>query len=254
MGEIDGVLGAATFEAIMDARSQGLVGDTLLFWRPEKPTVYVGYHQLVYEDINVENCRAKGIPIVRRVLGGGTGYCDKNQIIYNVIYKDDRAGMPAGPRNVYNIVLGGVVEALRILGIGDAVIDEERFSVYANGKKISGSGQLTSRGVVNASGSFLADFDFPAMKEVLNDPVKNLKKGIREPEDGMTCLRKELGRISIEEAKDALKAGFDKVLGPSFKGELTEYEKNLAQDLSGKYILDEWIFRADNRKKKREKP
>jgi lipoate-protein ligase A len=253
LGMVDSLFGPAAFEAIMEAREKDMVPDTFLFWRPKKPAVYVGYHQLVNEDINVTACNAAGVPIIRRILGGGTGYCDPGQIIYNVIFKEDCAGLPCGPRGVYAVVLGGVVEALKTLGIRDARIDTERFSVYANGKKISGSGQLTSNGIVNSSGSFLVDYNYSEMSKYLKDPVKNLKKGVILPEDGMTCLRRETGNNSIEEAAKALLDGLEKALGPAKTGRLTKDELSIAQGLLPKYGSCEWTFRADIRKEKRRK-
>jgi lipoate-protein ligase A len=248
---VESVFGAAVFEAIMDARQNDLVDDTILFWRPIKPAVYVGYHQMVEEDIDVKTCRELGVPIVRRILGGGAGYCDANQIIYNIIFKEG-AGLPHGPKNVYRLVLRGVMEALRILGISDVSVDENRFSVYANGKKISGSGQLSSQGVVNSSGSFLVDFDYVAMCAVLKDPVKNLKQGVRKPEDGLTFLRKEIPGATMDSAKEALRSGFERVLGEVGTGALTDYELGLAEKLRPKYLSAEWIFRSDLRRKRRD--
>lgn len=150
-------------------------------------------------------------------------------------------------------MLGGVIAALGMLGIKDLGIDEERFSVYANGKKISGSGQLSSNGVVNCGGSFLVDFNYSELSKYLKDPVKNLRKGVTRPEDGLTCLCRETGKISVEEAGIALMTGFEKALGPLKPGKLTEHERSIAQMLIPKYRSDEWTFRADIRKEKREK-
>jgi lipoate-protein ligase A len=247
---VDNVLGAAVFEAIMDARGKDLVDDTILFWRPSKPAVYVGYHQVVEEDIDVEACRRREIPIVRRILGGGAGYCDSDQVIYNIIFRE-RANLPHGPKKVYEAVLGGVMEALRVFGLSDVSIDENRFSVYVNGKKISGSGQLSSRGIVNSSGSFLVGFDYAAMSAVLKDPVKNLKADVRKPEDGLTYLRRETSDASMDSAKKALLQGFTRVLGDAHVGELTSYERDLAEKLRPKYLSPEWVFRADLRKRRR---
>ncbi|MBN2014983.1 MAG: lipoate--protein ligase family protein [Candidatus Altiarchaeota archaeon] len=253
LDKVDGVLGPAIFEAVMDSIRQDLVDDTLLFWRPIKPAVYIGYHQKAYEDLHVDRCKRMEIPIVRRVLGGGTGFCDENQIIYNVIFREDRDGMPYGPREVYRFILNGVIAALNSLGVGDAVIDDERFSVYANGRKISGSGQLTSKGVVNSSGSLLVDFDFKTMCFLLKNPVKNLREGIRKPEEGMTCLRREVEGITMDEVKKALLGGFEHILGEAYEGALTDHELELAENLRNKYLTDEWIFRADLREWRRKR-
>lgn len=243
----------AIFEAVMEARGKDLVGDTILFWRPSRPAVYIGFHQLALEDIEVEACARDGVPVIRRILGGGTGYCDPGQLIYNVIYSEDNTIIPRGPRNVYKFLLRGVLEALSILGLGDAEIEEERYGVYLKGRKISGSGQLTSNGVVNSSGSFLVDFDYDSMKKYLKDPVKNLRQGVLRPEDGMICLSEEICDIGIDQAGAALRKGFEKILGKSLDSCLTTPELERADQLLAKYKSDEWTYRADNRLKMRKR-
>jgi lipoate-protein ligase A len=249
---VDPHLGPAVFEAVMETRQKNLAADTVLFWRPNKPAVYVGYHQYVLEDINVEACRKDNLPIVRRTLGGGTGYCDQNQIIYNLIFSPSERGIPQSPKEIYHYALKGLIDALHNIGISDAVIDETRYSVYANGKKISGSGQLSTNGITDSSGSFLVDFDYEKMSKYLTNPVKNLKPGIKNPADGLTSLNRELNRkVSIEEAKTELRKGFDKALGKSTDCFLTEYELSKAEDLKPRYFTEEWTFRADERRKRR---
>ncbi len=248
---VDRFYGPALFEAVMKAVEEDAADNTLLFWRPTKPAVYIGYHQLVSEDINVDACRRMKIPIIRRILGGGTGFCDRNVLIYNIIFREDSEAMPHGPRNVYMFTLQGLVEALYSFGIRDVEIEEERYGVYANGRKISGSGQLTSRGVVNTSGSFLVDFDVGTMSKLLKNPVKNLKKGVEKPEDGITWLRNEIPDVTVDDARKALREGFEKILGKTFDGGLSSYEGELADELKGKYLEEDWIYRADLRKKRR---
>lgn len=252
LGPVDPYYGPAAFEAVMDNCAKDGT-DTILFWRPKRPAVYVGYHQFVRDDILVDACTHAGVPVIRRTLGGGAGYCDPDQIIYNVIFREDRSNIPPGPREVYQKVLSGVVSALRALGIDDPCIEPARYSVYANGKKISGSGQLTSNGVVNSSGSFLVGFNCHEMSKYLSDPVKNLKNGVMRPEDGLTCLRNEIGDISMEDAGKALLTGLASVLGPAEKGRLTDSESRAAEAFLSKYRSLEWTFRADDRKEKRKK-
>ncbi len=252
LGKIDCFLGPALFEAMMQVRREEKIPDTLFFWQPERPAVYIGYHQLAREEANLDECAKAGVPIIRRVLGGGAGYCDADQILYNLIYAEG-GGIPRGPANSYRFILPGLIEALHIMGLDDACIDKERFGVYVNGKKVSGSGQLSSDGVVNSGGSFLVDFNYAAMGRCLRNPVKNLKNGVLRPEDGLTTVRRELGAANMDEAKKALRSGFEKILGKTVDGELTEYEIGLAGGFRKKYLEDDWTFRSDLRKEKKEK-
>ena len=59
-------------EALLDGCEAGRGGETLVFWEPREPFVVVGYANHLAREVNVEACRARGIPIFRRCSGGGT--------------------------------------------------------------------------------------------------------------------------------------------------------------------------------------
>ncbi|OYT27492.1 MAG: hypothetical protein B6U97_01285 [Candidatus Altiarchaeales archaeon ex4484_96] len=250
-GAVDGVYAGALLEAVMKAVEEDKADNTLLFWRPDAPTIYLGFHQRVGVEVNVEAAERMDIPVVRRVLGGGTGFCDENQVIYNLIYRMADSKLPYRPADVYQHTLKGLVYALRDLGLDSVEIDEKRYGVYVGGKKISGSGQISARGVVNSGGSFLIDFDFEKMDAVLLDPVKNLRAGVLKAQDGMTYLRREVGDISVEEAAKYLKGGFSRLLGGLDDDVLSGLEVDSAYKLLDKYKSREWIYRADIRFERR---
>ncbi|RLJ01267.1 MAG: lipoate--protein ligase family protein, partial [Candidatus Aenigmatarchaeota archaeon] len=61
-------------EAILEARSRGLIPNTLRFLQFSPHCVLVGYHQTVSQEVRVDYCRAQGIEINRRITGGGALY------------------------------------------------------------------------------------------------------------------------------------------------------------------------------------
>ena len=51
---------------------------TLSFMRPSRPYVGLGYHRRL-EEADIEACREAGLPVFRRMVGGGVVYLDENQ-------------------------------------------------------------------------------------------------------------------------------------------------------------------------------
>lgn len=250
LDKIDGFCSAAVFESIGSHVGAGSSPETIFFWRVRSPVVYLGYHQCVEDEINADFCQEAGIGIVRRILGGGCGFCDDEQILFSVIGRDDGV-IPHDIQEAYSIVLGGVVNALVSLGAGGE-IEPARNAVYSHGKKISGNAQVRFDGAVLVNGSLLFDFDFELMDKVLKNPTKNLRP-VAFAREGMVTLR-ELGIIDMDAVKDSLRQGFEKALGvSSFEGKLTESETELAGILLEKYVLNDWIYKMDNKRAMRKR-
>ncbi len=58
-------------EALLDWRETEPGPDILRFWTPDRHFVVVGYANKVAREVDVEACRARQIPILRRCTGGG---------------------------------------------------------------------------------------------------------------------------------------------------------------------------------------
>lgn len=249
LDKIDGYYSAALFESIGKHVGEGRVPQTILFWRVRSPVVYLGYHQCVEDEIHSDFCFRNNIGIVRRILGGGCGFCDHEQILYSVIGRSST--LPGDIQSAYTKVLGGVVMALEALGAGGE-IEPTRNAVYSKGKKISGNAQGRFDGAVLINGSLLLDFDFGLMDKVLKNPTKNLRP-VAQARDGMITLR-DMGITDIEVVKKALRQGFEKVLGiKSIRCELMGSEIDTANLLLDKYHRHDWIYKMDLKRAQREK-
>ena len=248
--ELDGYYSAALFESIGKHVGSGLAPETILFWRVASPVVYLGYHQCVKDEIHDVFCRENNIGIIRRILGGGCGFCDRDQILFSVIGKEGNI-IPDDIQDAYNKVLMGVVFALSTLG-QNGQIDQERNAVYTNGRKISGNAQGRFDDVVLVNGSLLLDFDFELMDKVLKNPAKNLKSVV-QAKKGMITL-KDVGITEIDRIKIALRKGFELTLGiNSEDGALTRSELDMTERLLAKYSNKEWTYRMDIKRALRKK-
>ncbi|VVB85329.1 Lipoate-protein ligase A subunit 1 [uncultured archaeon] len=250
LDKIDGFYSAAIFESIGRNVGAGSSRETILFWRVRSPVVYLGFHQCVEDEVNADYCTDNNIGIVRRILGGGCGFCNEDQILYSIIGRDEGI-IPRDIQEAYRKVLGGVVNALTALGAG-GVIEPARNAVYSRGRKISGNAQGRFDGAVLVNGSLLLDFDFELMDRVLKNPTKNLRP-VTCARDGMITLC-DMGISDVEAVKKALRHGFEEALGiRSQEGMLTVSESKQAAILMDKYMRTDWIYRMDHKRDMRKK-
>jgi len=187
------------------------------------------------------------------VLGGGCGYCDKDQILFSMIASEGDGAVPADILDAYSRILGGPINTLKALGF-DGKLEPTRNAVFSQGRKISGNAQGRFDGAVLVNGSFLLDFGFDEMNRVLKNPTMNLVEGVERARDGMITLSELLdgAGYDIDHAKEALKRGFEDVLGvEAWSGVLTGAEIELAQRLSEKHRSRDWIYRMDDKRRRR---
>lgn len=245
----DAFTNMAVDEAIVTARIEGLVPNTLRFYRWKPSAVSIGRFQNVANEVQVDNCKKYGIDIVRRVTGGGTVYHDSdNEITYSVVaYEDD-----FGTTDViyaYNAICNALIEAAKILGVnadfnpGDP---KNCPNIAINRKKISGSAQFHKGGVLLQHGTFLLDVDLQKMFTFLNVPwARTIQDVIIVAHDRITSIRNELNRnVNVQNAYEALVEGFKRVLGIRLEEEpLSVYEQELAIKLAEeKFSTDNWNF------------
>ncbi|HID94230.1 MAG TPA: lipoate--protein ligase family protein, partial [bacterium (Candidatus Stahlbacteria)] len=81
LGKLPGQQSMLIFHALARMGFEGLVVVS-----PKIPLASVGYFQDAEKEIDLEYCKSKGIPVMRREVGGGATYLDENQVFYQVIW------------------------------------------------------------------------------------------------------------------------------------------------------------------------
>jgi lipoate-protein ligase A len=237
----------AVDEAVVTARITDSVPSTLRLYRWNPSAVSVGRFQDVAKEVQVENCRQRGIDIVRRLTGGGTVYHDRqHEITYSVVARERDFGT-TDVIQAYNRICGGIIEAAKMLGVKASFNPGDPRNcpnIAVNGKKISGSAQYHKSGVLLQHGTFLLDVDLESMFTFLQVPwARNIGDVICVAKDRITSIEKELDhQIDPEEAAEALIQGFRKALSIEFQEEtLTDTEQALASKLRDeRYSQDAW--------------
>jgi lipoate-protein ligase A len=246
-------------EAILRARIQSAVPNTLRFYRWNPSTVSVGRFQNVEKEVQLDNCRKHNVDVVRRITGGGTVYHDaKDEITYSVIARKEDLGAEEIAA-VYSRIYAGLAEALRILGI-QADFNQGTAkacpNLTVNGKKISGSAQAHRSGAFLQHGTLLSKVNLERMFTFIRVPwAKTRVQIVSIAENRITSVNAELGKtVSAAQLRDSLVKGFEKALGSKLmSGELIAGELELSDHLcQEKYATDDWNFQGRTDDKKQE--
>ena len=69
LGSAEPLIAQGFYEAVALAVDRGLAPNTIILVQPSSPYVCIGYHQRLEEEIDLEYCRSRGLPIIRRYQG-----------------------------------------------------------------------------------------------------------------------------------------------------------------------------------------
>lgn len=232
------------YEAVALARSKGLVTDTLILCYPASPLVCIGYHQELEKEIDYPFCESQGIPVVRRILGGGAVYLDQGQLFYQVIVDKRNPKVPLAIRDFFAKLLEAPTKTYQDLGIPAQY--KPINDIEVGGRKISGNGAGTLDNVVNIlTGNIILDFNYEMMVRILKVPSEKFRdKVAKSIEERMTTIKKELGHdIPLEKIKSLLIKNYEETLDIKLqRGMLSDWETDTMSDLRKKYVSREWLY------------
>ena len=241
----------AVDEAILKARTENKVPNTLRFYQWNPSAVSIGRFQKLENEVHVDNCKKYGVTIVRRISGGGAVYHDsEGELTYSIVSKlTDLGCKDLDMLSAYKKICSGLNEAINILGTKAEyrAPDPKRCPNLAiSGKKISGNAQTSKKGILLQHGTFLMEINHERMFTFLKVPwAKTLEDVLPVSKRKLTSAKQELGsNFSTKEALNALIEGFKKALNITLLEEsLTEYEKQLAIKIKKeRYVTEDWNF------------
>lgn len=237
----------AVEEAIPRKVGEGVVRNTLRFWR-NKNTIVIGRFQKVTLEVNLEACKKYGTTIVRRFTGGGAVYHDQGNLNYAISLPKEHPLIHNNISINFRNFLLGFIEGLEVLGL--KVEFKPINKIEANGRKISGAAGCLRWGAFFLHGSMLVSSNLNVLSEVLDAPQDDLASSyVRSIRDRVTTIHNELRTdISIKEVKQALKTGFERSYRVKLiEGMLGKQELTLAEELyQRKYSKEKWNSRAES--------
>lgn len=211
--------------------------DFLLFYI-NQPSIIIGKNQNTIEEINTDYVEANNVLVVRRLSGGGAVYHDLNNLNFSFLTKDDGNSF-----SNYKKFTQPVVDALAKLGVNSEL--SGRNDILAEGKKVSGNAQYSTRGRMFSHGTLMFDLDIDAVVnslKVKQDKIES--KGIKSVRSRVANIIDFLPeKITVEQFRmEILKSIFGGEENIQYY-ELTEEDwANIHEISKERYQLWEWNY------------
>lgn len=238
VGTVGAMRSQSLWHGIASAMSPNSV-PTLSFCHPGEAYVCLGYHRSL-EEIDAAACREQGLSVIRRQIGGGPVYIDRDQLFFQITLPSDQA--PARVDRLYKRFLAPAVAAFRQLGLpaqlrglNDIAVDDRRLSG-------TGAGQIGD--AVTVVGNIIFRFPHQRMAELLAVPTDRMRREcLRLMCRHVSSLEAEgLSAITLEQVKETLIASYSERLGLSpFRDSLTATEEQAVARWEGRFAQPQWL-------------
>ncbi|WP_100403347.1 lipoate--protein ligase [Bacillus sp. FJAT-42315] len=170
------------------------INETYLLFYVNEPSIIIGKNQNTIEEVNMDYVEKEGIHIVRRLSGGGAVYHDLGNLNFSFITKDDGDSF-----HNFRKFTEPVIAALIKLGVQAEL--SGRNDILANGFKISGNAQFSTKGRMFSHGTLLFNTNMDEVVSALKvrkDKIES--KGIKSIRSRVTNIAELMEQdMSIEE-------------------------------------------------------
>jgi lipoate-protein ligase A len=175
------------------------INETYLLFYINKPSIIIGKNQNTIEEIDTEYVESNGIHIVRRLSGGGAVYHDLGNLNFSFITKDDGESF-----HNFRKFTEPVVAALQKLGVNAEL--SGRNDLLAEGRKISGNAQFSTRGRMFSHGTLLFNSEMDHVVSALKVKKDKIEsKGIKSIRSRVANISEFLTEaIEIEEFRSLI--------------------------------------------------
>jgi lipoate-protein ligase A len=211
---------------------------------PATPFMSIGYFQDAEQEVDLEYCKGQGLPIIRREVGGGTVYLDRNQIFYHVVWNRNNPRFPRGISDIYQHFAVPPVETYGEFGI-KAEFREVNDIITAEGRKIAGLGGADIADSMVFVGSIILDFDYEKMVNAIKVPDEKFRDKVHKTmKENVTTMKRELGNIPPRrEITRVLREKFEKVLGRLEPVDLNDELIRKMMELASWFNSPEFLFK-----------
>ncbi len=208
---------------------------------PDSAYVCLGLHDDLKQEVDMEFCQARQIPILRRETGGGVVYLDSKQIFYQLVLKEDNAKLPFRRERFYPIFLQAPIEVYRNLGVPAEY--KPPADLVAKGAKCSGNAAGDIGSGVAFVGNILLDFDYFTMSNLLKSPNSRYRESLgKSMRNNMTTVSDWSNKLpSYDHIAGLLADEYSKILGPLTLGEIDEELRETALMFRDKLTSPRWL-------------
>ncbi len=224
-------------EALLEMReaggASGLDADCLRIWESASYGVVVGLANIVEAEVDARACQEAGIPILRRVSGGGTVLQGPGCLNYSLILGIEPGGSLDTVTGANTTIMNRIRNALQPL-TAEPISVAGHTDLASGGRKFSGNAQKRKRRALLFHGTLLLDFDLPRIGRCLRAPSKQPDyRGGREHRDFVRNL-------------PAARSAVTQALRDEWRAEIQEGRlprEEVARLVKEKYARDDWNLR-----------
>jgi len=216
---------------------------TLRIGRWLESAVSIGNLEDVNSTVNIDYCKKRNIPIIRRESGGGT-VLHNIELSYSLTIPLHSELIPQSVDESFRKIISPVIHTLKMFidGVEYRPIND----IVVNKKKISGSAQVRKYGVLQQHGTIIIDInDEIFASAIYYDEYKLRSRGFATPRESLTSLKDEMGKNIDAKLMDDFAAAmidnFSKEFDIDFiSSDITEDEKKVTDEFAKKFESDEW--------------
>jgi len=248
----------ATDEALLQSFDLDSSQPVLRFYGWSPPALSLGCFQNVDDILDLQCCRAAGVPVVRRITGGGIIF-HADELTYSMVCAPHQIPATKSIKDSFRVLTGFLFQFYSNLGLNAAyALDsgangekfgertpfcfagKETFDILINGRKIGGNAQRRMKQVIFQHGSI------PLIGR-LEDAIQFLRLRPSGLEKRVTCLSDEGIAPDSEFLKARLKDAFRRNLNAVLVDDpLTCAEQELAARLKNeKYLNENWNMHGE---------
>ena len=189
-------------EAELNEAAFAVARETLRLWEPAQTMVVVGRSSQVATEVNVDRCRAEGVPIFRRSSGGAAIVAGKGCLLYAVVLSYERRPHLRMLDQAHRFVLERNKAAIASLHAGIELRGTSDLAIA--GRKFSGNSLRCKRGHLLYHGTLLVDFPLASVQTLLGTaPRQPEYRAGRSHSEFLTNLH-----VSTEQLRAALVAAW----------------------------------------------
>jgi lipoate-protein ligase A len=206
---------------------------TLSFARPSAPYVCLGYHRGL-DEVDQEYCRAYGLPVYRRMVGGGPVYLDDGQLFFQICLPAQM--VPASRLAALRTLLEPAVTAFQAAGVA-AELDDD-LEICLGDRKICGHGAGQIENAVVVCGNLIERFDHERATRILALADRSQRA------ETLRLMRRYVAATPVDAGifKSAMSQAYASALGMTpGPGALTAAERSRLAELDDRFTSGEWL-------------
>jgi lipoate-protein ligase A len=217
--------------------------DTIVLATPGTPYMCIGFFQDLENELDINYCRTKGLPVIRRETGGGAVYIDQGQLFVQWIFQ--QSSLPRRVDQRFQLFVKPLIETYKFFGIN--AYYHPINDVHVDGKKIVGTGAGTIGEGEVVTGNFLFDFNYDTMIEAINVPTDDFRAAVRRNLSAyLTTFKQELEEVpERSEVIKIYRQKCEEILGLGTDlGSFTDEELRQMEVLEEKFVEKDWLYQT----------